>query len=68
MKKITKKVAEDVLGGIDTEGFDYYFDDYTGEEFKGTELEIPVKEYREAYIKLHTLLETIREKFDIEVQ
>lgn len=68
LKKLSKKQAEELLSKIDIEGFDYYFNDYSSEEFIGTELEVPAKEYRAAYSKLHDLLEEIREKYQIEVQ
>jgi len=65
MKPISEEVAEQVCNGVDIEGFEYYFIDYTSETFKGTELEAPVAAFRQSALAIRTVLKGLREKYEI---
>lgn len=46
-KKLSQDRVKEISGGIASEGFDYYFSIYTGDdEFDGTILELAFKNYR----------------------
>lgn len=59
MRKLTSEELEE-LERVEDEGMDYFFINYTGSEYEGTELEEVVKNYRKAHEQLRMALTKLK--------
>lgn len=67
MKPITRNAAEKLLNSIDMEGLWYALREGYLDELHGTNLEKVAEEARVSMLKFEKSMDSLREKFDIEV-
>jgi hypothetical protein len=70
MKKLTTEQKEDLVSGVDAEGFDYYFLHYTDatKEFADTEIVPLVNEYVKVARALHAKIDEYAREIDEEYE